>query len=572
MVPARLWLPSQLLGSARITPCWRVAPSRRLVAPKSVVTVLAFVLAAATLFLPCRGMLFAAPPEGPLFPPGGQPGQTVAATVAGQFSLWPPQVWVDRPGATVAPGADKGQFSVSISPEALPGVYWVRLADADGSAAPQPFVVGLAGAAVEQEPNDDFRAPQTLPPGASVVHGRLGKGNDVDVFAVSVAQGATLVASVDANRTFASPLDAVVQIVGQGGAVLSQNDDYRGLDPLAVYQVPAAGTYLVRVFGFPVSPDTNIGFTGGDADVYRLTISSGPYALYAWPLACRPNAGAPVELFGWNLPPGLKNLAPRVVGEESAAVFDLGLANVLELPLESHAVLTETEPNSAETPQQVEFPATIAGRCGAHRDIDAYRFSAKKGEAWSFRADSRSLGFPADLVLELKNAAGESLARVDDTGESPDAALTAGIPADGEYQVIVSELYGHFGDDYLYLLRGVSGPPDFKLTLDNHAYAAPAGQAVEIGVAIERKFGFGEEIEFVVEGLPADVEVAAQKSLPGDGTAAAVKLKLTPKAGGFSGPMRVIGQGLGERKPRHAADILLPSRGRRLHDAWFTAR
>jgi hypothetical protein len=99
---------------------------------------------------------------------------------------------------------------VTIAPEALPGVYWVRLADAEGAAAPQPFVVGLAPEGVEQEPNDDFRAPQALGGATLVVSGRLDKGGDVDVYAVQVEAGATLVASVMANRTLASPIDMVL--------------------------------------------------------------------------------------------------------------------------------------------------------------------------------------------------------------------------------------------------------------------------------------------------------------------------------------------------------------------------
>ena len=64
------------------------------------------------------------------------------------------------------------------------------------------------------------------------------------------------------------------QVLGPGGAMLAQNHDERGLDPLAVVTAPADGMYVVRLFAFPAVPDSTIGLAGGEAYIYRLTLTA----------------------------------------------------------------------------------------------------------------------------------------------------------------------------------------------------------------------------------------------------------------------------------------------------------
>jgi hypothetical protein len=197
----------------------------------------------------------AAPPTvNYFFPAGGQRGQTVETTAAGSFANWPANCWVNRPGLTVSPGKDKGKLSIAIAADATPGVYWLRLYDAEGAAAPQPFIVGTLTEASEQEPNDSPEKPQTLSSAAVTINGKLQKRGDVDAFSVGLTQGQTLVASLEAHRTLGSPVDPVLQIASSQGTVLAQNDDEREIDPQLAFVAPATGNYLVRVFGFPAAP------------------------------------------------------------------------------------------------------------------------------------------------------------------------------------------------------------------------------------------------------------------------------------------------------------------------------
>ena len=101
-------------------------------------------------------MAWAAGPEVRcLLPAGGQRGTSVEITTSGNFPKWPVQAWVDRPGVTLTAAGEKGKLSASISADATPGLYWIRVCDAYGASAPQPFIVGTLAEVAEQEPNDN---------------------------------------------------------------------------------------------------------------------------------------------------------------------------------------------------------------------------------------------------------------------------------------------------------------------------------------------------------------------------------------------------------------------------------
>ena len=172
-------------------------------------------------------------------PSGGQRGTTIEVTAAGNFPKWPVQAWVDRPGLTLTPG-DKGKLTVSIAADAAAGVYWIRLPDADGSAAPRPFIVGTLPEVNEQEPNNRPAEAQPVS-SAVVVNGRFGANGDVDMFAVDLEQGQTLVASLSGHESLGSPMDSVLEIVSTRGDVLAFNHDQHGLDPQIEFTAPSDG-------------------------------------------------------------------------------------------------------------------------------------------------------------------------------------------------------------------------------------------------------------------------------------------------------------------------------------------
>src|SRR5262249_50536920 len=159
------------------------------------------------------------------------------------------------------------------------------LYDEDGATDLRPFIIGNLPEVIEAEPNDDPNRPQSISPLPATINGRLARGGDVDGFSVTLHQGQTLVADLEANRHSGASRDAALQVVCDSGFVLAQNDDAVGRDPRIVFEAPTEGTYLVRVFAFPATPDSSIRFAGGSAFVYRLTLTTAGFLDHAFPLA-----------------------------------------------------------------------------------------------------------------------------------------------------------------------------------------------------------------------------------------------------------------------------------------------
>lgn len=547
----------------------------------------------------------AAPPKvTTVFPAGVARGQTSSLTVTGDFARWPVDAWVDRPGLTLKAAEKKGQLDATAAADAAPGVYWFRLFDAEGASAPRPLIVGTLKEVDEVEPNDAPDKPQTID-GPTVINGKLAKAGDVDSFAITLAAGQTLVASVDAHSSLGSPMDSVLQIARLDGTlpkegqalgpfarrpdafVLDQTDDEVGLDPRLVLTAPKDGTYLVRVFAFPTTPNSTIGLAGGDNFIYRLTITNGPFIDHALPgvvstlPADADSTG--VELFGWNLPSPAPRFvpAPADAREQSLPAIDrasqrawlVGAAESFALAWSDAAAVVATPDSSVAQPQDVPLPVTVSGRIEAPRDSDAFRFAAKKGDKIRCAVEARSIGFALDPILQILDADGKVVTEVDDAKNERDADLTFTAPADGAFRLVVRDVHGHGGPRHVYRVTLAPVVPDFGLTLAADGFVIAAGKTLELPVTIDRQNGFGESIDLTVEGLPAGVTAAAARSEAKGDSAKAVKITLTADAAMIAaasgGPIRIVGKSAGDAPRVHVATFGTADPAARHRDAWL---
>ncbi len=511
----------------------------------------------------------AAPPKWKyLFPAGAQMGTTIDVEAHGSFDHWPVSVWTNRPGLSLTPKEKNGELALSVPADVVSGVYWVRFYDAQGSTPAVPLIVGTLAETREQEPNDSPSKPQELSTAQTVVNGRLERKGDVDTFAVRLDKGQTLVADVESHRALASPLDAVLEILSPAGFVLAHNDDDQDLDPRIVFMAPESGTYLIRIFGFPAAPDSSIALAGGDTYLYRLTLATAGFVDYSLPLAVSAVA-APIDLFGWNLAEDVRHLVPTELPDQRVALFHPRLANVLTLPVVPHATLLAQEPSVTGQPQPIVVPVTVTGRVESPADKDTFRLTLRKGETLLARVESRSLGYPLDPVLELRDLQGKSLTRVDDSGAGRDAELTFVAPADGEYDLSVNDLHGQGGSRFVYRLTATFAKPDYALTVAGDLFTVAVGQKLEVPVSIERLHGFAEPINLTITGLPDGTGVAAATSAPEGDTAKSVKLSISAGTVPFSGPIRVIGTSSGATPTTRTAQFATTN-SQKLADAWLT--
>jgi hypothetical protein len=234
----------------------------------------------------CPGLLLAAKPEVTgLYPAGGQIGQTVEVEVLGKLGTAPAHVWCDREGISALATKDGKKLTVTISPEAAPGICWLRVWNAEGVSVLRPFVVGRLPEVLEKEPNETLSAAQSVEASGCVVNGKLHKSGELDTFKITLKKGQTLVADVLANQVLGSPMDAVLQITSAKGFLLAQADDSLGFDPRLAFTAPEDGEYFARVFAFPATPDSSIRYAGGADYLYRLTLTTGPYVRLTLPLS-----------------------------------------------------------------------------------------------------------------------------------------------------------------------------------------------------------------------------------------------------------------------------------------------
>ncbi len=493
-----------------------------------------------------------------LHPAGAQRGTSVTVEAGGRFDNWPPKVWTDRPGITIEALEEKKQFKITAADQARPGTYWIRFYDDEGATTPRSFVVGTAPEVNEAEPNNDYRSPQKIGGKHVVINGRLNGRSDVDTFAVDLAAGQTLIASLTANEQIGSPMDGILEITNPDGFRLAYNHDTFNLDPQIVFTAPAEGTYLVRAFAFPAKPNQSISYSASTGYVYRLALTTAAFLDHAFPLAVSRQHPAEIELRGWNIPEPIRFLTVTAKSSEQDFVrlFHPLLANTGHVKVEPHDVTVESAVNDQANPQMVNLPVTVSGSIAQPREDDWFEFKATKGQKLDIRAESWSLGFPLDPLIRLTDAGGKRLAQADDISrERRDATIAYTIPADGTYRLMIRDLHRHGGFRYVYRLSIRLAQPDFRLKLAADTFTlAPGDKPLEVPVTVERLHGFDGEIDISLVGLPEGVAAKPLKSINGKPTAKSVKFTLTATSGPVSGPFQVVGTS-GDTRHTAAAPI-----------------
>lgn len=521
--------------------------------------------------------LAAAPTLTHIFPAGGQRGAKVTVTCSGAFDWKKVKVW--SPGVKAGILKESGKLEIEIPKDLPADRIWLRLHTDEGASPVVPFLVGDLPEVMESEPNN--RPSETKPLGLPlVVNGALAKG-EVDSFSVDLKKGQTLVAALDGNARLGSPMDAVLQVVSPGGAVVAENHDDLGLDPRLAHAARVDGIHLVRVFAFPATPDSSISFAGNTSYVYRLTLTTGPFATHAAPVAvplAKPGMARPG---GWNIPQGIMGTVsfPKVdgitehlpaeapslpQGARMARVTAPGIAGMMEVV----AIPAPLVSQAATGPTELSVPCAVSGVLAAPRAKNIHRLEMKKGQRLLVSVNGRSLGFATDPVMRWIDPAGKLVTEADDMGSNPDPTLTVTAATDGIHTLQVADRFSYGSERHRYLLTVRQPTPEYDLSVTADNLALPAGKPGELAVKVARK-GQGPvgPITIKVEGLPLGVKAPEVVSEATGPTAAAVTLKLTGDGKAWAGPIRVVGKA--KDLPETAA--LVPARmGVALETIWLT--
>ena len=501
------------------------------------------------------------------FPPGGQIGTTVEAEIKGKPGESPLQVWSDRNELEINVTDDRTSATVIIPDSAKPGLHWLRFYNEFGTTELRPFITGIVPDVAEKEPNNRPDEASLLGSPAVTVNGVLQSTGDVDVYRVDVPAGRTLVASMVAHRQLGSPMDAVLQLLDSHGTVVAQNDDDHGTDPFVAFHVPSDGTWYLRTFAFPSTPNSTIRLAGGPTYVYRLTVTSGPFVDHTQPAVIARRGTADVTIHGWNL--STKKLHVALPwGQEREIVLLEDFAAAHPVLFVDHASCVEDEKSRSLQPD-----VCLTGHIAEPGEIDAYTLTAATGQQLHISVSARSFHSLLDPVLKVTAADGKVLAETDDRGRSDlDGEVSIAVPDENPLTITVTDRYQAGGWRYFYLLTCEKPHPEVTATVSATHFTLNDKDTLEIPVTIVRKHGFDKPVTISVEGLPNGVTVESQLSEAKGDSAGSVRLSLNrnASANAFSGVIRIVCS-TAAAKPSYASATVSGSKAR-IVDLWLTVR
>ncbi len=547
------------------------------------------IIAVATSAVVFPAAVWSAPPTlSHLFPAGGQRGTTVTVTCTGTFS-WPVKVWA--PGLEVVANKEAGRLAVTIPKDLAADRVWLRLYNSEGASAPAPFLIDNLKEINEREPNDEPEKAQNLAEPAVIVNGVLAKKADVDCFALSLTAGQTLVAAVDAHERLGSPMDAILQVVTPDGQVLAENNDDVHLDPRLVFQPTKSGRYVIRLFAFSSTPNTDIRLSGGANYVYRLTLTTGPYVSHAVPLSVPEARPGEVELRGWNLPtrtsgPVMPFGGPKTADHQEREVLaDLRLpsegklgfafaprfAGGARVRLTTHATVSVLATTDASRPMMLAVPSSVTGCLQTPRQKHAFRVPLKKGQTVIVSVESNSLHLPFDPALQFTDPAGSVVASAVDVGPDREAMFAHTAVKEGDYLLTVRARFGVGGPRLFYRMTVRPEEPDFDLSVATDNIVVLPGKTTELPIKIGRRGGPVGAITIRATGLPPGVTAPAVVSERAGPTAAQVTLKFTTTGPVASGPIRLAGTA---SQPKTLVRLArtAPRLGATFDSIWLTAQ
>lgn len=454
-----------------------------------------------------------------IFPAGGQVGQTVNVELTAPNGLTGATgLIVDGPpGITVTDvkshAHNKVTAVLNIAADAAPGRRWIRVVGgSNGLTNCRAFHVGKLPEVLEQESPQSVEV--TLP---VVINGRLNPTLDIDEYKFQGKQGQKIVAAVLAhrmdtltrqgnNRGF---LDANLELLDERGVILAAEEDSVGLDPIAYRELPADGTYTLRL--------KSLSFQGFPEAVYRLTVGEIPYPITLFPSGGQRGKAVEVEVSGPNVPPGTKQTVS--VAADPHAMQDVEFPNgVISLPFlrgDDPEILEGPTNDAREMAEVLTLPVVVNGRFEKPGDEDWFQVELKAGEGLQLETvGQRHLFSPVDTLIEIYDAAGKKVTENDDGTPlaneclhdfaSSDSWLAWNAPQPGKYSIRLRDQGNASGPSAVYRLIVRPPQPDFMLFQwpDAVPIWGPGTTATGI-VNVMSHGGWNSDIELQVVGLPA---------------------------------------------------------------------
>ncbi|MFP6872226.1 MAG: PPC domain-containing protein [Verrucomicrobiales bacterium] len=479
-------------------------------------------LALALLAIATHSVFASSPSLSNIFPRGAKRGTEIELNFHGDRLDDAVEVMPYTPGfaigaiEVISPKHIKAK--VNIAPDAKLGEHLMRIRTSSGLSPIKSFWVGQFDSLAEKEPNNDFTGPQPVTMNTTV-EGVL-QNEDVDYYVTVASKGQRISAEVEGIRLAGAFYDPYVAILNSERFELAASDDTALLlqDSAVSVIAPADGNYIIQI--------RESSYTGNDNCRYRLHVGAFPRPMAVYPAGGQSGSAIEVRLIGdpagettrtVTLPP--QTDARFHIRAEADGLFSPS-PNILRVSPFPNVL--ETEPNNSmaqATVSPVPLPAALNGIISENGDQDWFRFSAKKGQRFIFRAHAKSIGSPLDTVLNIYGPDKKGISGNDDADNRQDSKIDFTAPVDGEFTIRVRDHLKKGGADYVYRIEAQPLSPGLGLTIPYFGRADYQSRQM-VYVARGNRFAtrinagrtnFGGDLLLEAIGLPQGITLKADR-------------------------------------------------------------
>ncbi len=446
-----------------------------------------------------------------LSPSGFQRGTEVEVSFSGARLADAQELMFYSPGIQVtqltAEQDNLVKAKLSIASDCRMGIHAVRLRAASGISNLRTFTVGALPEVAEQEPNNEFSAPQAISLNSTV--SGIVQNEDVDYFVVEAKKGERITAELEGIRLGYTFFDPYLAILNEERFELARSDDAALLrqDCLCSLIAPEDGKYIVQV--------RESAYGGGATSLYRLHVGSFPRPTAVYPAGGRPGETVSVRWIGDPVGEWTEELTLPSLPDPEHQLFAKDARGVAPSPNVIRVVdlvnTLEAEPNDAiEQATAATAPGALNGIIEKPGDVDFFKFTATRGQVFDLRVHARNpLRSPLDSVLTVLRSNGSAVGGNDDTG-GPDSYLRFTAPEDGEFYVRVNDHLSGGGPNFVYRVEIAPVERSLTMSLPERTQYIPTTLTVAQGNRMALMFNatrtnWGGDLNVLFENLPAGI-------------------------------------------------------------------
>jgi len=494
-------------------------------------------------------------------PRGGQRGSELTVKLAGNRLGDAEEIIFHQPGISwselkTSKNGRTVEVKFKVAQDAKLGAHVFRVRTRSGLSYARRFWVSQYANVSESDSNNTFETPQDI--SLNVTVDGSTKPETTDYFRFQGKKGQRVSVEVEGLRANSVrgrlSMDPYVAIFDEERFALATADDTPLLrqDCFVSLVLPKDGAYTVEV--------RDAAYQGNGR--YRAHIGEFPRPTAVFPAGGPAGKAVEVTMIGDVKGP---YKAKVKLPEQPGSNYDLFAANGGHVPPSSNPLRVSAYGNVLEDEKANDtykglkkssgsLPLAFNGVLQEEGDFDYFRFTAKKGQRFRFRALAKEISSPVDPVMHVFHANGKTIGGNDDADGSADSRYDFKAPQDGDYFVRVYDHLKRGGPDFVYRIETESFDPELLVTMpefqrrDNQfrkTMDVPRGGRFATLVNIRRQ-NVRCDAELSIDGLPKGVVMKADK-YPSNVTQFPVVFEAAKDAPLQTKLARLVAKGTGDR-------------------------